>query len=79
MERTHDSGSTDTTSPVILERLDGARPLFLSQKLGRDFGQPMGAWTPDRAAATRMDASQAEDVLQGIPPDEALVCKAVPA
>lgn len=79
MERTHDTGSTDTTSPVIIERIDSAQPSFFSRKLGRDFGQPNGAWTPDRAQATRMPGKEAADVLEGMLPHESMMCKAVRA
>lgn len=73
------TGSTDQTSPVIIERSDGAQPLYLSRKLGRDFGQPNGAWTADRAAATRMSRDEAVHALSAMPEPEALMSKAVHA
>ena len=79
MERMQDPGSTDTTSPVIIERTDGGQPVYLSRKLGRDFGQPAGAWTPDRSQATRMSDVVAQNTIDSMPEPEALASKAVPA
>lgn len=79
MDTTQETGSTDTTSPVIIERTDGGQPLYLSRKLGRDFGQPNGAWTADRAAATRMSRDEAVHALSAMPEPEALMSKAVHA
>ena len=79
MERTQDASSIDTTTLVIIERDDGAGPSYLSLKLGRDFGQPNGAWTADRAQATRMQPDSASAVIERMPEHEAPACKAVPA
>ena len=73
------TGNTDQTSPVIIERTDGASPMFLSIKLGRDFGQPGGAWTPSRDQATRMNGFDAAAILSAMSEADAAVSKAVAA
>ena len=79
MDDTPATGATEQSPPVIIERSDGAQPSYLSRKLGRDFGQPNGAWTPDRAQATRMTVDQAKDAIAAMSEPEALACKAVTA
>lgn len=79
MQDSPTTGNTDQTSPVIIERSDGPAPSYLSRKLGRDFGQPNGAWTGDRALATRMSRQEAAHALSVMPETDALTSKAVPA
>lgn len=79
MQDTTSTGTTDSTSPVIIERIDGAQALFFSRKVGRDFGQPTGGWSTDRSVATRMPPGEADDLLEGVLAPMATSCKVVPA
>lgn len=63
---------------VIIERLDGARPVWLCEKLGRDWGAGrFGGWTDEREKATVYKRGEAEEHLAGALMHMAPYCKVV--
>lgn len=60
----------------LIERIDSAG-LFFSEKLGRDWGNPAGGWSPDRAQATRFatheDANDRVNLLGHMAPQVRVV------
>lgn len=62
----------------LIERIDGAAPSYLSEKIGRDFGSPLGGWTADRASATPYSSEKAEQLLAGPLAHIAPHCKVEP-
>lgn len=74
METTH--AHTDQIGHVIA-RVDEGQPVYFSEKIGRDFGQPSGGWTTDKDKATVMTKAEAEGRLEkGLAP-LAPFCKVV--
>jgi hypothetical protein len=47
----------------IIELTNSARPMFYSDKLGRDWGSPSGGWVEEREKATVMEEYKAQDLL----------------
>lgn len=64
-------------SGCIIERTDTAPPTFFSAKIGHDFGNPAGGWTPNKLEATALTDSAADDLLATILKDSAPFCKKV--
>lgn len=66
------------TEEVLIERVDGARPVWLSEKLGRDWGAGRyGGWADDRSQATVYTTSEAERLLEHPLMHVAPYCKVV--
>jgi hypothetical protein len=63
----------------IIELSDSARPMYYSQKIGRDYGSPTGGWTEERDKATAMEEADAEALLAGPHAMVAPFCKVVDA
>ena len=49
----------------IIEAINMAQPSYFSEKIGRDFGSPMGGWSPEREDATVMTEARAQQLLDG--------------
>jgi hypothetical protein len=70
-------GHTAQSGRVIIERADSARPMYFSQKIGRDYASPAGGWTEHQNEATVMDRAKAEKMLEGALMLSAPYCKVV--
>lgn len=67
------------TEEVLIERIDGARPTWLSEKLGRDWGAgKYGGWANERDQATVYTRETAEKLLEHSLMHVAPFCKVVP-
>jgi hypothetical protein len=54
-----------TAQPAhVIQRTDTPSPIYFSEKIGRDFGQPSGGWTDDVKLATQMTQEQADHRLE---------------
>lgn len=63
----------------IIEMLSSAQPMYFSEKLGRDFGQPTGGWTAERDQATVMTEQKATQLVEGPLALSGQFCKVVEA
>lgn len=62
----------------VIERTDGAYPQYFCLKIGRDFGQPAGAWVSEIEQADIMSNIEASDRLATSLASIAPFCKVVP-
>jgi len=63
---------------VLIERIDGARPTWLSEKLGQDWGAgKYGGWASERDQATVYTRDTAEKLLEHPLMHVAPFCKVV--
>lgn len=66
------------TEEVLIERIDGPKSTWLSEKLGRDWGAGQyGGWTDDRSQATVYPQHEAERILEHPLMHVAPYCKVV--
>lgn len=68
-----------TMEGFVIERSDSAPPSYFSAQLGRDFGSPSGGWTSDRAQATNLCRTEADELLETSLLSMAPFCKVVAA
>lgn len=61
----------------IIEDYSGPEPQFFSEKIGRDYGSPVGGWTIHREQATVMDEAKANTLLEGALHTVAPYCRVV--
>lgn len=61
----------------IIEDTNSPQPQFFSEKLGRDYGSPLGGWTIHREQATVMDEAKANALLGGALATVAPYCRVV--
>lgn len=66
-------------SDRIIELTNSAQPMWFSEKLGRDYGQPGGGWTPHQHEATRLTQEAADRILSTSQLMVAPFCKVVAA
>lgn len=53
-------------STFLIERIDGPRKTWLSEKIGRDFAAgKYGGWADERSKATEYTQEDAEAILSG--------------
>lgn len=65
-------------SEVIIERSDGPRKTYLSEKIGRDFAAGRyGGWADEREKATVYTQEEADKILSGALMHIAPYCKVV--
>lgn len=74
----------DTQAPAntaqsgrIIEDTNSPQPQFFSEKIGRDFGSPVGGWTIHRDQATVMNEARANALLEGALHTVAPYCRVV--
>lgn len=64
----------------VIENSSGPAALYLSEKVGRDFGAGQyGGWTEHIDQATRYTEEKAKEILDGALAHVAPSCKVVPA
>jgi len=63
---------------VVIEQGISAGVTYLSEKLGRDFGSPLGGWTAHREEATHFSREKAEHLLAGPLAHVSPNCRLVP-
>jgi hypothetical protein len=63
----------------IIERTNSAQPMYFSEKIGRDYGNPGGGWTEHRDQATVMDAAKAQRLMETALVQMAPYCQVVAA
>lgn len=73
-----DNEAQATNGGHLIERSGDAQPMYLSEKIGLDFGTPFGGWTPDPAEATPYEsAEKAQSIIDGPLGHVAPFCKVV--
>lgn len=66
-----------TNDGHVIERSGDARPTYLSEQVGRDFGSPYNGWVSEIDRATEYQKDQAEQLLAGPLAHLAPFCKVV--
>lgn len=67
-----------TNGGHIIERIGDVAPVYLSEKLGRDYGAGQyGGWTTERDQATEYTQEQAEAIIANHLPYQSPFCKVV--
>ena len=61
----------------IIKRTDAVPTLYFSESVGRDFGQPAGGWSEDKARATILTEDAAEHLLATTLVNQAPFCVVV--
>ncbi len=67
-----------TNGGHIIERIGDVAPVYLSERLGRDYGAGQyGGWTAEREKATEYTCEEAEAIIAKHLPYQAPFCKVV--